>query len=266
MFDYSKMSENSRIELENLVEEYPYCQTIQILYLLNLKCLSVNAFNTRLPHTAIHVSNRKRLKSEVEKVGKILAKEIGTRSFRQAQRLEFAVAERSRSHTSHPFKGRTISERLNLTTPTRHVEKNNDDKFLEQQRLEALAKVNARLNEVRETVTTKANFLDDPTRKKTTKEIIDKVIATNPKISKIDDSFNTKLNKSTHWKDKEEHSLRENFELVSETLARLYIAQGAYAKASEIYKTLSKIHPEKADHFIQISKQIKQNHKSKQKK
>jgi hypothetical protein len=64
--------------------------------------------------------------------------------------------------------------------------------------------------------------------------------------------------------------------LVSETLAQLYIAQGAPAKAREIYKTLSKTHPEKAEYFTQISKQItlrprsateknKINHKSKTK-
>jgi len=248
MFDYSQMSENSLIEFKNLVEAYPYSQTTQILYLLNLRRLGISTFDTRLPHTAICVSDRKRLKLSVGQVEKIVSKETGTRY-----------------DSTQSFRGKTISELLNLqkVTPTpTPTKQNSDDCFLEQQRLEAFVKVHERLTEA-QNIMTRSSFSENPTRKKTTKEIMDKVIATNPKISKIDDSSSEKLNKSSHWKLKEEHSLRENFELVSETLARLYVAQGAHAKALEIYKTLSKIHPEKADYFKQLGKQIKPNQKSK---
>ena len=268
MVDYSQMSGNSLIELKNLVERYPYCQTTQILYLLNLKLLGEDSFHTRLPHTAICVNDRKRLKGEVQKVEKILAKErVGTRYEVQGTGLLPSTPRTPNPATSQPvtFKGKTISELLKLqkVTPTLALtEQNNNDKFLEILRLEAFAKIHERLTEANN-VMTRSNFLETPTRKKATQEIMDKVIATNPKISKIDDSSDAKLNNFSHSKIKEEHSLRENFELVSETLAQLYIAQGAHAKAHEIYKTLSKIHPEKADHFKQLSKQIKPIQKSK---
>jgi tetratricopeptide (TPR) repeat protein len=274
--DYSQMSVDSLIELKNLVEDYPYCQTAQILYLLNLKRLGEDTFDTRLPYTAICVHNRLLLKREVEKVEEILMR--GARSFREPQRPVAEALEATALRTNNQkskiknqnFHNKTISELLNLKKsnpePAKHTPQTHDDKLLEQLRLEALAKVNDRLNEVRKTMTVHANVTEIPNRMAAAQDIIDKVIATNPKISKVEDS-DAKTNQFSHWKFKEEHSLREDFEMVSETLAQLYIAQGAPAKAREIYKTLSKTHPEKAEHFTQLSKQIKStNTKTKTKK
>ena len=247
MLDYSQMSEDSLIALENLVDECPYCQTAQALYLLNLKRLGDESFHARLPHTAIHVRNRSRLKQSVEQVEKILAKKT-------SKRLE-------------SFKEKTISELLNLTKPTTLSRpapnpQNTDDKFLEMLRLEAFAKDHERLNEAH-AVINKTSFLETPERKEATKKIIDRVIAINPKISKIDELSDTKLKKAQHWKVKEEHSLRDNYELVSETLAQLYISQGAHTKAREIYKTLGKIHPEKADQFKKQAAALRQTRSKK---
>jgi len=247
MLNYSQMSEDSLIELKNLVDDCPYCQTAQALYLLNLKRLGDESFHARLPHTAIHVSNRNKLKQSVEQVEKIFAKKT-------SERIE-------------GFKEKTISELLNLAKPTaasRPAPKaqNTDDRFLEMLRLEAFAKVHERLSEA-QAVMNKTNFLETPERKEATKKIMDNVIATNPKISKIDDLSDAKLKKAQHWKVKEEHSLRDNFELVSETLAQLYISQGAHAKAREIYKTLGKIHPEKADQFKKQAAALRQTRSKK---
>ncbi|MCL2414459.1 MAG: hypothetical protein FWC94_04315 [Bacteroidales bacterium] len=255
VFDYSQMSEDSLIELKNLAEKCPYCQTAQILYLLNLKRLGEKAFDTRLPHTAICVNDRKKLKQSVGQVEKILMKEkLGVKYPQSSPQTSYLATPQS-------FRGKTISELLSFKK-SEPAPQNNDDKFLETLRMEAFAKIHERLTEAHN-IMARSNFLENPSRKKVTKEIIDNVIATSPKISKIDDSLDAKLKKSSHWKLKEEHSLRENFELVSETLAQLYIAQGAHTKAREIYKTLSKIHPEKADYFKQLGKEIKPNQKSK---
>jgi hypothetical protein len=267
IFDYSQMNVDSLIDLKNLVEDYPYCQTAQILYLLNLKRLGEDIFDTRLPYTAICVSNRQRLKRAVENVEDMVR---GTRhEIRNVPCGEECHSEQSEEPSPHPapchfkpiqksFGTKTISDLLNLKKSEPDIKKtsqNFDDKLLEQLRLEALAKVNDRLNEARKTTMVSVNFTETPNRMIAAQDIIDKVIATNPKISKVDDS-DARLSKLSTWKLKEEHSLRENFELVSETLAQLYIAQGAPAKAREIYKTLSKIHPEKAEYFTQLSKQM----------
>jgi len=293
MYDYSQMSVDSLIELKNLVEDYPYSQSAQILYLLNLKRLGEDTFDTRLPHTAIHVNDRQKLKQSVEQIERIL---VGARhaspssalypplaegrgvgfgtNYKSSPSPASTVTEFTTPHTPHltKFRSKTISELLSLpkatptpvtkTKPPQATPQCKDDKLLEQLRLEALAKVNDRLNEIRKTTMVNVGFTETPKRMDVAKEIIDKVIATNPKISKVDDSV-VKQNMLSHWKSKEEHSLREDFELVSETLAQLYITQGAPEKAREIYKTLSKTHPEKADYFTQLSKQTRINQKSK---
>jgi tetratricopeptide (TPR) repeat protein len=287
------MSVDSLIELKNLIEDYPYCQTAQILYLLNLKRLGEDTFDVRLPHTAICVNNRERLKCAVEKVDEILAKESGKTMLEKSEKErrlepfnhaqdklhEETVAEqisrsaRNNNEEIKTFRSKTISELLNLqvskpTTVTKiklPKPQTADDLLLEQLRQEALAKVNERLIEIRKTEMIDVNFSETPKRMTAAQDLIDKVIATNPKISKVDDS-EIKQKSLSHWKAKEERSLREDYEMVSETLARLYIAQGAHAKAREIYNTLSRKFPEKADYFTQLSKQIKINHKPKTKK
>jgi len=304
--DYSQMNVDSLIELKNLVEDCPYSQSAQILYLLNLKRLAEDTFDVRLPHTAIHVNDRQKLKQLVEQIETILAEEKGTNphvgarhaspssvpypplaggrgvgfgaNYKSSPSPAPTVMEPATPSTQHPatsnlttFRSKTISELLNLkktkpepiaTPKPPKALQCRDDKLLEQLRLEALAKVNDRLNEIRKTMSVGANSTETPSRMAANQEIIDKVIATNPRISKVDDS-DIRQSKLSHWKHKEEHSLREDFELVSETLAQLYITQGAPAKAREIYKTLSKIHPEKTNYFTQLSKQIKTNQKNK---
>jgi len=310
MYDYSQMSVDSLIELKNLVEDYPYSQSAQILYLLNLKRLGEDTFDTRLPHTAIRVTDRQKLKQSVEQIETILAKETGTNAnisshvgarhaspssvpypplaggrgvgfgtnYKSSPSPTPTVTKFTTPHTPHPatshlttFRSKTISELLSLPKAAPTIKRPQptpqckDDKLLEQLRLEALAKVNDRLNEIRKTTMANAGFTENPKRMDVAKDIIDKVIATNPKISRVDDSV-VKQNMLSHWKSKEEHSLREDFELVSETLAQLYITQGAPEKARQIYKTLSKTHPEKADYFTQLSRQTRINQKSKIKK
>ncbi len=293
--DYSQMSVDSLIELKNLIEDYPYCQTAQILYLLNLRRLEEDTFDTRLPYAAICVNNRQKLKCAVEKVDEILAKESGkpatpkadepSENVRYSDKTPFDFQKETPNLPIRTFRNKTISELLNsqdepkpapssvtrVKLPQTQV---SEDFLLEQLRQEALAKVNERLIEIRKTEMVDVDFSETPKRMAAAQDLIDKVIATNPKISKVEDS-DAKSKTLSHWKIKEERSLRDDLDIVSETLALVYVAQGAPEKAREIYKTLSKKYPEKAEYFAQLSKQIKvskpktktkSNHKPKIKK
>jgi tetratricopeptide (TPR) repeat protein len=319
------MSVDSLIELKNLIEDYPYWQTAQILYLLNLKRLGEDVFDARLPHTAIRVYDRQRLKAAVEAVEDILAtedeqpKKTRTKSSSEkpatelhSAQSESLIAKQIVHHnnldisdddhhdsseedyeiTIQPkevksFQNKTISDLLNLqrskptatdASSTKLISRvkisekaTPDDILLEQLRQEALSKINERLAEVRNITSGKPPLTEPPRAAPPVKKIvsakalIDKVIETNPKISKVESS-DTKQKALTHWKAKEEWSLREDYELVSETLARLYGMQGAPEKAIEIYKTLTNQFPEKAEYFTSLIKRIKTNHKPKTKK
>jgi hypothetical protein len=280
-----------------------------------LKRLGEDVFDARLPHTAIRVYDRQRLKAAVEAGEDILAEEEGqpkkTRlkgtGQKPATKRHFAQSEgiiskqffyhNNKLDTSEDdldsrdddyaitiqpkdvktFQNKTISDLLNLQkskpTAISRIQISEvatpDDILLEQLRQEALAKVNERLTEVRN-ITSGKPLVEPraapPVKKMVSaKALIDKVIETNPKISKVESS-DSKQKALTHWKAKEEWSLREDYELVSETLARLYVMQGAPEKAIGIYKTLANQFPEKAEYFTSLIKRIKINHKPKTKK
>jgi len=267
------MSVDSLIELKNLIEDYPYCQTAQILYLLNLKRLEEDTFDMRLPYTAICANNRMKLKCVVDKVDEILEKETkrSENSHHEIKHQETIGNRipRTVKKTNQPisigrYGNKTISELLNLqdkietvlpAVPSVTQSQAEEDLLLEQLRQEALAKVNERLLEIHGTEAIETNLSKPPKQKQKVnpQTLIDKVIATNPRISKVDSS-DIRLNKMSHWKNKEERSLSEDSDLVSESLAQLYIAQGAPDKAREVYSLLSKKYPDKAGYFAQLSK------------
>ncbi|MGA2407376.1 MAG: hypothetical protein ABSF81_11595 [Bacteroidales bacterium] len=80
-------------------------------------------------------------------------------------------------------------------------------------------------------------------------ELIDKFIITNPKIEPHKDKTNVLTD------DISKPFVEEAVGLVTETLARIYINQGYYSKAIDIYEKLSLKFPEKSSYFaFQIEK------------
>jgi hypothetical protein len=79
--------------------------------------------------------------------------------------------------------------------------------------------------------------------------LIDKFIENNPSISKPEPA------KFYNPAEKAKESITENFDLVTETLARIYIKQGNYKKAILVYEKLMLLYPGKQDYFeSEISK------------
>jgi hypothetical protein len=78
--------------------------------------------------------------------------------------------------------------------------------------------------------------------------LIDKFIESSPSISKPEPT------KFYNPAQKAKESITENFDLVTETLARIYIKQSNYKKAILVYEKLSLLYPEKISYFAaQIS-------------
>lgn len=74
-------------------------------------------------------------------------------------------------------------------------------------------------------------------------DFIDKFIKANPGIRKPEDKdYQPEVNQANK-------SLEENYELVSETMAELYLKQGHTGKAKKIYEKLILIYPEKSTYF-----------------
>ena len=97
--------------------------------------------------------------------------------------------------------------------------------------------------------------IDAPNEREKQKSIIDRFIKLEPKITpgKVSE-YNTASNLA-------KESLEEDFSFATETMAKLFIAQGKFDKAKKVYRKLMELHPEKNVYFAAQLKNLKQNKK-----
>jgi hypothetical protein len=65
----AKLSKSSLTEIEELSKEFPYCQSLSILHLLNLRMTNLVRYENQLKSTAAHIADRKRLKELIGALG-----------------------------------------------------------------------------------------------------------------------------------------------------------------------------------------------------
>ena len=97
---------------------------------------------------------------------------------------------------------------------------------------------------------------DVPQRKLSRKELIDKFIAENPSISRPRAEFYNPISMA-------QNSIIDKGDIVSETLAKIYLKQGYLDKAIEIYEKLSLLYPEKSIYFAAQIEMIKESQTTK---
>jgi hypothetical protein len=255
-----KTSEQELFALKKIIKEYSYFQSARALYLKALKQQDHFEYNTVLKHTAAHTTDRSVLFDFItstlflqHKTSDSISKEIVNVNAINVNAEEFIVEIFDKKETEnilnpelfHPKIDEAKTEKTapDEELPLRKSLTFNADEmhsFSEWLKITSLKPID---REISQTETSKRNSQKEEKFKR-----IDKFIAQNPKI--IPQKGNTTINLA-------KEKTFEKSELMTETLAKVYVAQKKFKKAIQAYTILSLKYPEKSGFFADQIKAIK---------
>ncbi|MBL6657584.1 MAG: hypothetical protein ISP73_03145 [Flavobacteriales bacterium] len=215
--------------LKELVDKYPFCQTSRLLYLKSLQNINSIHFNQSLKVTAAHASDRHQLFHLLtEKKSKVEKSKIKNVDKIDSQKTDETPKE-------------VIKESLNIGQPL-EFEKEETHSFSQWLKLSQAKPIvrEKEENKLQEKVSLIEDFIANRERKPQKKEFYS---ATNQ--AKKSEKF--------------------EFDIVTETLAKVYLEQEHYEKAKEAYRQLCLKYPQKSSLFASqielIDQLIDQNNK-----
>ena len=274
-----KLSEANINSLNGLVNDFPYFQTAHLLYAKNLYNQNSIYYNSQLKIAAAYSGNRKILYDLIHSKNKpIIVEEKAEKTVAQIdspkeslatfeekpEKLEEVIAEVKITSVSEPKLEKEIMSEIISSYIGMEVEKE----------IENLEKENTLLSpkevvEIAEQETIDLNkkysfqdWLKIKTGKvsehekkaiaddKSTQDLIDKFIDEEPRISKPKAEFFSPVNLARK-------GVVDDDNFVSETLAKIYEAQGHYLKAIRAYDSLILKYPEKKLSFATRIKELK---------
>ncbi|WP_340077743.1 hypothetical protein [Leptobacterium sp. I13] len=240
--------------LEDVIKDYPFFQAARSIYLKALKNQNSHKYNEALKNTAAHTTDRtvlfdfitseKFLQHEVANTIqtnqlKERSKTTGSKEKTTAQKIYLGTKKEADAVLDpHLFKkkevikekSRTPEETLQVGKPIT-FKKNEKHPFIEWLRITETKLIQRNKKEQKKPIA--------PKNKKF--ELIDKFIETNPKIVPDKEATSNKNLAETHQIIPDE--------LMTETLAKVYLEQKKYKKAIQAYKILSLKYPEKSGFF-----------------
>ena len=237
-------------DIEDLVQQYPYFGMAQCLLAIAYQNEESEKYESQLKKAACIVPNRNNLR-----MFSVMAKrrmEPQENPFKFVSSTELAEPAKEPEENIIPEK-MFIIPAIDLGSSE---EKLSDDlRILDEKRKsldELKAIITARLTELEEEKKKNLEGGKPPKQKMSRKELIDKFISDNPSISKPKADFYNPISVA-------QNSIIDKSDIVSETLAKIYLQQGYFEKAISIYEKLSLNNPEKSIYFAAQIEQIKES-------
>ncbi len=261
----SRLGHDSLPGIEKLAEDFPYCQSLKILRLLNLHLTNHVMYGEQLKHTAASIADRKRLRQLIAALSQEKPQEPETKTpapplpeppenipegstILPPEEEEKAPVEKEKPAVLDEVP----DEPHQAHTKIPAVEETEEERLL---RLKQI--VENRLNEIGGKDTTETPDITEEEKEEATdqeklskEELIDKFIEEQPSISRPKAEFFDPVKVARH-------STTEKDDLVSETLANIHAQQGNTKKAIEIYRRLSLKFPEKSSYFAARIEKLK---------
>lgn len=273
--DFNLLDANTLNDLQKTIEKYPYFQTGQLLYFINLYKENNQLYNLQLKFAAAYASDRTLLhklvndfnkqKKENTEISNVLNSnkidsEEKNKIFIAANTIEKeeVIKEIVETPIIKDFeleKKDTIEIKKEVKTEEPKTKESLSTKEILINLKNKLLKIEAEKKEFQ----SKAyhyedyKFLTKEEKQKRNREIIDKFISTNPSISRNNKDF-----KAPEYIEKQEELVIED--VATETFANIFIKQKRFDKAIEIYSKLILKFPEKSSYFaVQIENLKKEN-------
>ena len=253
--------------LEKVIAEFPYFQSARALQLKGLYSQNSFKYNTALKNTAAHSVDRSVLFdfitsdtfTSIDKISydhqaltileidvidstTILTEQKSQPKINSVeQSIITSIREAAATEFNESFK--TIEEKLEIGEPLNFlkIEQHSFQEWLQLSRSKPIERENTPENN------DLISLVDDEKRKKT--ELIDKFIETSPKISAVKHGTPSTVSFDINAND--------NSNLMTETLARVYLEQKKYQKAIQAYEILILKYPEKSSFFADRISDIK---------
>ena len=221
-------------ELKSFIEKFPYFQSARALYLKGLKNQDSFKYNNELKITAAHTTDRSVLfdfitSSEFNEISK---PDIHHQITEKINSEKIALIPEKEVSEIIPIQEK-VKEELSIGKPLSFVS-NETHSFSQWLQLSTKRPINRTEKKVSAKVGEKKN-------------IIDRFIENNPKISPVEKGKITVTPIKEHTSDSS---------LMTETLAKVYLEQKKYENAIQAYRILSLKYPEKSGFFADQIKRI----------
>lgn len=250
-----RLQESSLSDLTAFVKEFPYCNTGHILLTLKLFLEKNVLYNSELKTTAVYAGSRRILKKHIDRLSDsglqsvLPDEEHQTKSAIETPKETPEVKEEIKTEESEE-KSAAENQVIEKEQVWEEQSEQRDPKSYTVEELKKIIEKRIREIEGEKKATKKVEPQKRKVKSKT--EIIDSFIKNSPSISRPKTTFYDPV-------DFAKQSVVDEENIVSETLAKIYMDQGYTKKALHIYEKLILKFPEKSAYFAGLIEKAKKD-------